>query len=121
MSKKSFDHTTWDRLVQTIFDHHNRIRYCAMLGEGGQEIAGAKRPGVGSLESGPEGDVLRLFIVAGLANAETLNTRHGDTDLIIVHRRKVMLFVFPCLAESRPLVCRIRLPQRSSSDLENHA
>jgi hypothetical protein len=83
------------RVVGALLESDKRIRYCAIIGERGEEIVGGMRSGVKSLEPERESSRLRLQTMIGMAMNRDWNKLFGDADYIIVHRQKVVLFVFP--------------------------
>ena len=82
-------------VVKAFFDADERIRYCAVIDEKGEEIVGGMRPGIKSLSSELESSRLRIQTLIGMAINKNWNSLLGDADYIIVHRSKVILFIFP--------------------------
>jgi hypothetical protein len=83
------------QVVKALFESDGRIRYCAIIGEKGQEVVGGMRPGVKSLEPELESSRLRLQTLIGMAMNRNWNDLLGDANYIIANRDKVVLFIFP--------------------------
>jgi len=84
-----------DRILKALFESDKRIRYCAIIGEKGEEIVGGMRHGIKSLEPERASSRLRMQTLIGMALNKNWNDVLGDADYIIAHRSKVMLFIFP--------------------------
>ena len=83
------------RIVKATFESDRRIRYCALIGEKGEELVGGMRPGIRPHETELESSRLRLQTLVGMAMNRNWDTLLGDADYIIAHRSKVVLFLFP--------------------------
>jgi hypothetical protein len=83
------------QVIKALFDSDRRIRYGAVIGEKGEEIVGGMRPGIKSLESERESSRLRIQTLIGMAINRNWNELLGDADYIIVHRSKIVVFIFP--------------------------
>jgi len=82
-------------VLKALFDSDERIRYCAIIGEKGEEIVGGMKPGIKSLESERQSSRLRVQTLIGMAINKNWNDLLGDADYIVVHRSKVVIFIFP--------------------------
>jgi len=83
------------RIVEVLFESDKRIRYSAIIGEKGEELVGGMRHGIKSLERERESSRLRIQTLIGMAMNRNWDDLLGNADYIIVHRSKVMLFLFP--------------------------
>jgi|HubBroStandDraft_6_1064221.scaffolds.fasta_scaffold482089_1 hypothetical protein len=88
------------RIVKALFESDKRIRYCAIIGEKGEEIVGGMRPGIKSLEPELESSRLKIQSLIGMGMNRNWNSLLGDSDYIIAHRSKVVLFIFPLSGNS---------------------
>jgi hypothetical protein len=93
--KKDVRQAIASRVVKALFESDKRIRYCAIIGEKGDEIVGGMRHGIKSLEPERASSRLRMQTLIGMALNRNWNDLLGDADYIIAHRTKVMLFIFP--------------------------
>ena len=93
--EKDFAQENANRIVKAIFESDKRIRYCAVIGEKGEELVGGIRPGIKSLEPGIGSAKLRMQSLIGLGMTQSWNKLHGDADYMIAHRDRVMFFIFP--------------------------
>src|SRR5689334_12987263 len=82
-------------VVKALFELDKRIRFCAVIGEKGEEVDGGMRPGTKPLETERESSRLRIQTLIGMAINRNWNDMLGDAEYIIVHRIKVTLLIFP--------------------------
>jgi len=82
-------------LVEEILSLHASVRYCGVIDEEGEVIAGAMKKGVKSLE--PESEdpkmIKQLAILMGADKA--WDVYHGETEYIFFHKGKVNVVLFP--------------------------
>ena len=93
--KESSENKRAALVVKALFELDRRIRYCAVIGEKGEEVVGGMRPGTKSLETERESSRLRTQTLIGMAINKNWNDMLGDADYIVVHRSKVTLLIFP--------------------------
>ena len=78
-----------------MFGFDARIRYVAILNALGKTVEGGMRPGLSSLEPQDEAERVDMQVALIRGMMEGASTYLGETTYVIVHRRKIMLMVFP--------------------------
>ena len=83
------------KLVEEVLSLHKSIRYCGVIDEEGELIAGLMKKGVKSLEPEAEDPKLikQLAILIGADKA--WDAYLGKTDYIVFHKGRVNLLLFP--------------------------
>jgi Family of unknown function (DUF6659) len=84
----------YEKICTEMYKFDRRVRYAAILDEGGRQIAGGMRKGIPSLE--PQSEDLRLManIAIQLSTDKTWDTYFGRSQFTFIKREKVNILTF---------------------------
>jgi hypothetical protein len=95
VNRTTIDSKAANRLVEAVFKQDSRVRYCGVVDYKGRETAGGMRSSIEPLTMDNENVTYLLQHIIHLSMVQTWDKRLGPTDYVILHRGKVMLFIFP--------------------------
>jgi len=82
-------------LPSLLFGFDTRIRYVAVLDALGKTVEGGMRPGLSSLEPKDEAERVDVQVALIRGMMEGASAYLGETNYVIVNRRKIMMMALP--------------------------